>query len=76
MNSYDHYPWLSVQPPPMPTPTPPTFDARYGVYFCLQCNLALEYCKGHASPDSPAQDGADSDLARRIAEARTQAGGR
>lgn len=43
---------------------------RYGVSYCRICNLAIIYCKGHAPDDGPAPDGAESDLSRRIREAR------
>lgn len=43
---------------------------RYGVSYCRVCGLAVIYCKGHAPADPPAKDGAESDLSRRIREAR------
>lgn len=57
--------------PPSPAVKMPTrFIMRYGVVFCLECGLAAAYCKGHAAPDPPAKDGAESNLAKRIAEAK------
>jgi len=59
----DHYPF--------PPPTPPA--ARRFVKFgdsmiCTICDLDARYCKGHAAPDPPSGDGAESSLERRAKE--------
>lgn len=61
--------------PPGGTPAQPAPAPRFvkrGFYMCcVTCGLAEGYCPGHAPAD---QDGAESNLNKRIAEAR--AGGR
>ncbi len=60
--------------PPAPPDPPKTTIARFrkhGAYsVCDICNLALDYCKGHALPEFGAGDGDGSDLARRVREAQ------
>lgn len=56
-------------------PNPTRFRIRFGVVYCALCNLASAYCRcGERSPDAPAQDGAESGLAKRIAEVRGKDG--
>ncbi len=61
----------------------PFVRRRYGHAFCSLCGLEIEpvaYCVcGKAPADEPASDGAETGLARRVAEAvmkRANAGGR
>ena len=62
--------------PPQKPPRPP-FVKRGFHMVCSVCNMAQAYCRCDAQrPDAPAQDGAESGLAQRIAEARMKAGGR
>lgn len=49
---------------------------RYGITYCSICEFPAEYCKGHPTPDTPAQDGETTQLAQHIAELRMKAGGR
>ena len=70
----DHYPHTTVAPPPC------TYE-RYGIIYCLLCDLALPYCHCGMTPteDARAKDGAETGLRQRIAEVvakRVQAGGR
>lgn len=59
---------MTVPPPILPPPT--RFRVRYGVCYCTVCGFAAPFCKGHAPTDPPSPDGAESNLARRIAQAR------
>jgi hypothetical protein len=70
-----------IVPPIMPPPAPKTTVQRFrkqGFYMvCDLCGLTIDYCKGHALPEAGAGDGsAESDLAKRIREARQNQGGR
>jgi len=73
-------------PPPTPNPAapvmpstqtvPPTkaqdhYHLRYGIVWCDLCNLDVTFCKGHIPPGAPAKDGAESGLAKRIADCHT-----
>ena len=49
-------------------PAPQRFVKFGDSMVCQTCTLDARYCKGHAPADSPAKDGAGSDLARRIRE--------
>lgn len=61
------YPFQQVQSPP----AKPVTRRVMGVEECTICGLAVEYCRGHeAAQDSAAQDGAESSLARRVAQVR------
>lgn len=66
--------------PPGGTPAQPAPAPRFvkrGFYMCcVTCGLAEGYCPGHREADQGANDGASSDLSRRIAEARMKAGAR
>jgi hypothetical protein len=64
-----------IVPPIMPPPAPKTTVQRFrkfGAYsVCDICDLALDYCKGHALPEPGSGDGsAESDLIARIREAQ------
>ena len=64
-------------PPIVPPKTTVARFHKHGLYMvCDICSLTIEYCKGHALPEFGAGDGTDSDLERRVREARQQAGGR
>jgi hypothetical protein len=69
-----------IVPPIMPPVPPKTTVQRFrkfGAYsVCDICDLALDYCKGHALPEMGAGDGDTSDLERRVREARQNQGGR
>jgi hypothetical protein len=57
---------LAAQSPPA---LPPSRLVKFGDnMICTVCNLDARYCKGHAPPDPPANDGAESDLIRRVRE--------
>lgn len=61
--------------PPAAAPAAPPARpvvTRYGVDYCPDCGLMIDYCRGHAAPDSPSKDGAESLLDRRIAEAQAR----
>jgi len=66
-----------VIPPPivapfLPTPAHNRFVKRGFFMCCTQCGLTIDYCRcGERSADAQgAQDGAESSLAKRVAEAR------
>ena len=64
-------------PPCMPKPKPlPTIARRYGVDFCVLCSLMLEYCKCGTTPaaDDLAQQAAEAQLRKRIAEVVSKRG--
>ena len=64
-------PILGPQPPPVLPPNPTRFRIRYGIAYCLACNLDARYCRcASRAPDAPSGDAqASSDLARRIKDA-------
>lgn len=43
---------------------------RYGIDYCVICGYAIQYCPGHSAPNPPAKDSAESDLVKRIRDAR------
>lgn len=45
----------------MPKPNPTRFRVRFGVCYCIVCDLAVTYCKGHGPPDAMSQDAARAD---------------
>jgi hypothetical protein len=59
-------------PVPVTTPKPSTIAKRMGVEYCTLCNLAVLYCKCGSAParDAESPDGAETRLAKRIAEAQ------
>lgn len=57
-------------------PARPRWITRYVHLICTICGLTNAYCKGHGSAPIEAEDGAESDLSRRIREAREKQGGR
>jgi hypothetical protein len=52
-------------PPPVVPPNAQTVT-RYGITYCVECGLAIAYCPGHTPASTPAKDGAESGLAKRI----------
>jgi hypothetical protein len=70
---HDAFALINVPPPIVPPATAPhAYAWRYGVKFCTTCGLAAVYCKAdaHAAPEVAANDGAHSDLNRRIADCK------
>ena len=65
-----------IGPAPTPPEPPKTTIARFrkhGAYsVCELCNLAMDYCKGHALPEWGADAGERSDLAQRVREAQNR----
>lgn len=69
MTTPNPYPFVNVVSPPA---KPSTIVTRYGVDFCTICSLMVAYCRCGTTPaaDEAAQDGAESNLVRRVREAR------
>lgn len=55
---------------------PARIAERYGTVFCRDCGFAAAYCTCAPTVAGASPDGAESDLARRIREARQRHGGR
>lgn len=68
-------PFVPAAAPPAP-PAPQRFVKFGDSMVCLTCNLDARYCRGHtpSPPPPPDGDGIDSDLNRRIREARGRDG--
>jgi hypothetical protein len=64
----------SPLPPQACDPAPAALPSRFvkkGFYMCCcVCGMAVEWCPGHRPPDAQSADGAESLLAKRIAEAQ------
>ncbi len=61
---------MMLPPPPPPKNIVQRFRKQGYFMVCEICNLTIEYCKGHSLPEFGAGDGAESDLNKRIREAR------